>query len=344
MIILLALLLPLQTIHNSIPDEIPSVSAECAILCSDNYEVLYEHDADRIMPIASTTKLMTALVAAEHCNAADRVEITPEMCGFEGSSMYLEPGEVLSVHSLLLGLLLVSGNDAAEALAIHCAGSEEAFCRLMNEKAEQLGMKNSHFVNPHGLNDPLHYSTARDMALLMRAVMDDPMLAEINGTRSAVDGDRLLLNHNKLLGQLPGCTGGKTGYTSAAGRCLVSSAKRGNTSFICVTLADPNDWDDHCALYEWAFSHFKEYVFADKLSVFTVPLLSGQKKEASVVAAYENYKLLPVGSNPELRIELPPYVFAPVKAGSVAGRLIVWLDGEQLADIPLVYAEDYPAV
>lgn len=341
-LMLLALLLPLQTNLHFIPDDIPSVSAECAILCAADGEVLFERDADRIMPIASTTKLMTALVAAECCDAAENVRITREMCGLEGSSMYLESGEILSVHELLLGLLLVSGNDAAEALAIHCAGSEEAFCRLMNDKAEALGMENTHFINPHGLNDPLHYSTARDMALLMKAVMEDPMLAEINGLRSAVVGDRLLMNHNKLLGQLPGCIGGKTGYTSAAGRCLVSSAQRGGTSFICVTLADPDDWNDHCALYEWAFSHFKEYVIADELSVYSVPLLAGTLKQALVVPAYEHRMLLPVGSDPKLRIELPPYVFAPVRAGSPAGRLIVVLENKNILEIPLVYAQDYP--
>ncbi len=341
-IFLLTLLLPVRPLPFPVPEDVPDVSAACAIVTSYEGDVLYERDADRIMPIASTTKLMTALVVSENCGAEDRVLITPEMCGLEGSSVYLKAGETLSVRELLLGMLLVSGNDAAEALAIHCAGSEEAFSALMNGKAAALGMENTHFINPHGLNDPLHYSTARDMARLMRAVMDEPLLAEIEGRRSALAGERLLINHNKLLDQFPGCTGGKTGYTTAAGRCLVSSAERDGTRFFCVTLSDPDDWNDHAALYDWAFSHFEERLLTDDRCEFDIPLLAGAGKRAHIIPAREVRLLLPVGAELKLRAELPPYVFAPVRGGSTAGRLSVMLNDEILAEIPLIYASDYP--
>lgn len=170
----------------------------------------------------------------------------------EGSSMYLRPGEKLTLETLLYGLLLSSGNDAALAVT-ECMGGAVPFVARMNEKAAELGMENTHFANPNGLDDEAHYSTAEDMAKLAAAAMDDPVLRRVASTRTARIGGRTLTNHNKLLSRVEGCVGLKTGYTRAAGRTLVSCAERDGVRLVAVTLQDGDDWNDHASLYEQGF-------------------------------------------------------------------------------------------
>ena len=170
----------------------------------------------------------------------------------EGSSMYLRPGEKLTLETLLYGLLLSSGNDAALAVT-ECMGGAVPFVARMNEKAAELGMENTHFANPNGLDDEAHYSTAEDMAKLAAAAMDDPVLRRVASTRTAHIGGRTLTNHNKLLSRVEGCVGLKTGYTRAAGRTLVSCAERDGVRLVAVTLQDGDDWNDHASLYEQGF-------------------------------------------------------------------------------------------
>ena len=200
------------------PVKAQAISAQRAILmdaCTGR--VLYEKQADTQSLIASTTKIMTALVVCEQCNVLDRMKIPKEAVGIEGSSMYLQEGEVLTVQELLYGLMLHSGNDAAVALAIYCGGTVEGFAQLMNDKAHRLGMDSSHFVNPHGLDAPGHYSTARDMAVLAAYAMENPIFRQTVSTKTVHAGTRSLRNHNKLLWQVEGADGVKTGYTKAAG-------------------------------------------------------------------------------------------------------------------------------
>ena len=198
----------------------PTLSASCAILMDqESGRVLYEKNAGERRSIASITKLMTALVAVElHPDLSSTVRVEKEWTGAEGSSMYLKPGEELTLEALLYGLLLSSGNDAALAIAGYCAGDVDAFVAEMNKKAAQLGMNDTHFANPNGLDDPQHYSTAYDMALLARAVLEQEELRIIASTRSISIAGRSLTNHNKLLWRYEGCTGLKTGYTDEAGR------------------------------------------------------------------------------------------------------------------------------
>ena len=323
----------------SAADDAPEVSAHAAIMMhADTLEVLYEKNADEHMLIASTTKLMTALVALEECRPDDMVDITPEMCGIEGSSMYLHAGEKYSVEELLCGLLLVSGNDAATALALHTAGSIEEFARLMNEKAQELGMMGTHYENPHGLDAPEHYSTARDLALLMADCMDEPVIAEIGASSQRTVGEKLLMNHNRLINEYPGCTGGKTGYTMAAGRCLVTCAEREETRFICVTLSDPDDWADHAALYDWAFGNYVYAPVIDPEMEIRLPVAG--EESAVLYPASEARVLLEKGgaAEPETHIELPPFIFGPVRSGEELGRVSVTLNGEEIASRPLVSA------
>ena len=336
--ILAALLLPLS-VPAAVPPEIGALSA---ILMAEDGSVLYEREADRMLPMASTTKLMTALVAAERLDPAQSVTVTPDCCAVEGSSMYLRPDEAYTVRELLTGLLLASGNDAALALAGACAGDVEAFSVLMNETAAALGMKNTHFTNPHGLNEAGHYATARDLAILMRAVMQNALLAELLALPAAEIHGVFLPNHNKLLETLPGCLGGKTGYTAVAGRCLVSCAERDGTRLYCVTLHDPDDWNSHRRLYDWGFSQVKTLRVDAETLRYEISLLGGTDSCAVAVPAEEQSLLLPADSEPEYRVQLPFYVFAPTAAGAEAGLLEIRDGAETLLRVPLVYAENYP--
>lgn len=229
-------------------------SAASAILVdADSGRVLYEHNADRKMLIASTTKIMTALTALEHGCLSDTVTVSREAACTEGSAMYLKEGETLTLETLLYGLLLCSGNDAAAALADHCGGTA-SFVRRMNGLARELGMEDTSFANPSGLDDDGHYSTARDMARLAVYAAGNHTFARLCSTRSVTVGGRTMTNHNRLLRTVPGCIGMKTGYTRAAGRTLVSAAERDGRRLVAVTLQDGNDWADHAALYDWGFA------------------------------------------------------------------------------------------
>lgn len=228
------------------------VSATAAVLMdADMGQVLYEKNGDRQMLIASTTKIMTALVVLEHAAPDDVITVTPDHMA-EGSSMYLRAGETVRVEELLYGLLLCSGNDAALALT-ECAGGLTPFVALMNEKAAALGMAHTSFANPNGLDADGHYSTARDMAVLAAAAVENPTFRRICSSRSVTIGQRTMENHNRLLRQVEGCVGLKTGYTQAAGRTLVSCTERGGCRLVAVTLQDGNDWADHAALYDYGF-------------------------------------------------------------------------------------------
>ena len=237
--------------------EAVQLSAAAAILMdADSGEILFEKDAGRRMRIASTTKIMTALVALERAKLTDTITVTASHM-VEGSSMYLKPGETVTVEELLYGLMLCSGNDAALALA-DCCGGLAAFVSAMNDKAAALGMTGTSFANPNGLDDENHYSTARDMAVLAAYAAKDPTFRRICSTRTATVGGRTMTNHNKLLSQVEGCIGMKTGYTKAAGRTLVSCAERQGRRLVAVTLCDGNDWADHKALYEMGFAEKTE--------------------------------------------------------------------------------------
>lgn len=251
--------------------------------------------------------------------------------------MYLEPGQRYTVRELVTGLLLVSGNDAALALACHSSGSEEGFVKLMNQKARELGMNDTQFENPHGLNADSHYSTARDMARLMAYCMQNEDFAKISSIRSCTVGEQTLINHNKLLGYNIGCIGGKTGYTQAAGRCLVSCCERDGTRLICVTLAAPDDWRDHEKLYRWAYSQYSTRDVSEGLC-FEVPVVSGEA--ASVRVVPEELRLfLPSSAELVAEAAMPNFVFAPVEAGEPAGIVCLYLDGQKLAEARLLYEE-----
>lgn len=302
---------------------------------------LYEKNADIRAPIASTTKLMTAIIAIEKCDMDETVTVDDECCGIEGSSMYLEQGQELTVEELLKGLLLVSGNDAALALAKHTSESVQAFTELMNEKASELGMRNTHFANPHGLSDAAHYSTARDMAVLMEYCLKNSTFRRINALKSCTVNGLTLINHNRLLLKCPGCTGGKTGFTEAAGRCLVSSCERNGIELVCVTLNAPDDWRDHTDMYELAFSEYELRSVTDGIR-FSVPVVSGEQDTAYLVPDGPYTALIRRDMDAKLTAHLPWFVFAPVEKGERGGKAEISVDGETIGEYYLIYYDTVP--
>ena len=319
--------------------EAPQPSAEAAVVMTEDGQVLFDRNGSGRALIASTTKLMTAIVTIEKAELNELVDIKPEFCNIEGSSMYLKPGERYTVKELLLGLLLVSGNDAAQALACHVAGSGSDFARLMNAQAARIGMEDSSFANPHGLDEAGHYSTALDMAKLMNYCMDNQVFAGLCSMKSAVIKGQFLENHNKLLQIYPGCVGGKTGYTQAAGRCLVSCCERGGLRLVCVTLSAPDDWNDHMSLYEWAFGRF---VLKDVLEgqSFQIPVVSGVEDAVNIVPESGMELYLSGDRQVCLRAEMPRFVFAPLNKGETAGRIWVIINEKTVGSCALVYEKD----
>ena len=322
-----------------LPVKAAALSAQKAVLMdAATGRILYEKNADDRSLIASTTKIMTALVVAEQCNVLDRVRIPKEAVGIEGSSMYLQEGEILTVQELLYGLMLHSGNDAAVALAIYCGGTVEGFAELMNDKARELGMHDSHFANPHGLDAPNHYSTAKDLAILAAYAMQNPIFVMTVSTKSVTVGSRYLRNHNKLLWRLEGANGIKTGYTKAAGRILVSGVKRQGRQLLCVTIDAPDDWNDHVHLLEQGFTHYKmtELIYAGQV-LGNVEVLGGVEKQVAVEAA-ESF-LYPMADGEKVTLELSEagFVYAPVAEGEDAGTAHILIDGNPVGKIGIVY-------
>ena len=316
-------------------------SAASAILMDvDSGRVLYEQNADAKMLIASTTKIMTALVAVRDGKLSDTVTVSREAAYTEGSSMYLKEGEELTLETLLYGLMLCSGNDAAVAVAEHVGGSVQGFVKRMNETAGDLGMEHSSFANPNGLDDEKHYSTARDMAVLACAALENETVLRIASTRSITIGGRTMTNHNKLLSMMDGCLGLKTGYTRAAGRTLVSCAERNGQRLVAVTLQDGNDWADHQSLFEYGFSAYparRPAVLGRELGRAAVA--GGMSDSVPLVAADSFSWPLAEGEQLETSLELFRDLSAPVTAGTRAGQAVFTLNGQEVGRVDLLCGE-----
>lgn len=331
----------------------PEVSAQSAIVMeAATGVVLYEKDADATRPMASTTKLMTALVAAEAGGLDDVVTVPKQAVGIEGSSVYLQEGEHITVRELIYATLLCSGNDATEALAYHYGdGERSAFVQMMNEKAAELGLQSTQFENPSGLPADGHYTTARELAEIGRAVSRNAFLSEVVGTRAVTlqneDGyTRRYVNHNTLLKLYEYADGMKTGFTKAAGRCLVSSATKNGVKLICVTLHAPDDWNDHIRMLEYGFSRVsvKEIAAAGTLACHIS--VGGGTKALVTAANQAPVTLLAVdGKAVEYTVEFvyPAFVFAPIKRGQALAEARYYCDGRLVLSVPLAAVEDVEA-
>ena len=324
-----------------LPVRVNAISAGSAVLMdAKTGRILYEKDPHNRHLIASTTKIMTALIVCEQCNVLDRMRVPKEAVGIEGSSMYLREGEVLTVQELLYGLMLHSGNDAAVALAIYCGGTVEGFVELMNDKARTLGLSNTHFANPNGLDHPEHYSSAHDLAALAAYAMENPIFSKTVSTKTLTLGQRSMKNHNKLLWTVEGADGVKTGFTRAAGRVLVSSAVREGRRLIAVTIRDPNDWQDHKALLDQGFRNYQlKQLVSSGQQLGERFVINGTEDSVAVFATADFY--YPVMADEQISVILsaPEFAYAPVSAGAEAGFSYVCIDDKAVGKVPIAYGQ-----
>ncbi len=301
-----------------------SVSAKSAVLISgDTFEVVFEKNAHIKLSMASTTKIMTGLIICENKDLSDKVTVTADMLRVEGSSMGLRVGDTLTYRDLLYGLMLLSGNDAANVAAISIGKSLEKFADMMNEKARSLGLSNTNFVTPSGLDGENHYTTAYDLACLTRHALlnEDFALAVSTYTADITYGNppvkRTLTNHNKLLKRIDGVIGVKTGFTKKSGRCLVSAYKKDGRFLIAVTLNAPNDWQDHENLIEYGLANTKvmDFYFDRQYTLLlqNAGISSVEFKVPSITLCCVNT------DNITATVSFPNKLSAPVKKGEVLG-------------------------
>ena len=322
-----------------------NISAKSACLIeAEGGRVLYSKSGSTRMPMASTTKIMTAIVALESRISLDtQIRVPKEAVGVEGSSVYLKHNEAVTLEMLLYALMLSSANDAAVAIACTVSGSVENFVALMNNKAQDLGLTNTHFTNPHGLYDDEHYTSAEDLAKIMVYAMKNEDFAKITAAQTKAfareDGTSFLLtNHNKLLRTYDGIIGGKTGFTKKSGRCLVSCAERDGLRLIAVTLNAPNDWNDHKELYDFGFSIYKRVYFDAKS--LTIPVISGDKSAVSVASDSLSLVLPQDHGEISVKINAPRFLFASVKKGEQVGDIVYSYGGKIIATSPLYACEN----
>ena len=330
--------------------EIPEVTAKGAVVINaDTGEVLFRKNADKRLPMASTTKIMTTILAIEHGRLDEQFTVDSQAVKTEGSSMGLCENDKVTLRALCYGMMLPSGNDAANCTAVRISGSIESFVGLMNQKAQQLGLSNTHFVTPSGLDDNTdeHYSTAQDMAKLTRYAMHNSTFREICSAKKVklCFGDppyeRWLYNTNKLLSSCHGVIGVKTGFTDKAGRCLVSCCERNGARLICVTLGDRNDWRDHSMLYDHCFTFVSQQTLSagngrfeldvvgsdtDRIKCFAQPvkacLLNGRAKDVKTV------------------VHLPRFVYASVHKGDKVGDVEYWYNDKLIARTDILAGSD----
>ena len=322
------------------------VSAQAAMLCTSGGQILYEKNSSEQLPMASITKIMTAVLVMENIHDLDKdIFVSEQAQGIEGSSIYLKAGDKVTVRSLLYALLLASANDAAVALAIECSGSVDNFVALMNSKAIQIGMNSTSFDNPHGLSSSEHYTTARDFALLMAYAIDIAEFRGICGTVNkeiTVNGEiRFLRNHNKLQYSCEGMICGKTGYTIASGRTLVTATERNGIILICVTLNAPDDWNDQKKLYDTGFSNVYLTQYTKEDLVIDIPVTGGC--DTTVVSAIPEKNIRVISKctkGTEIKYYYSKFLYAPLIKGEKLGELRVFANGDQVCSVPLIAVEN----
>ena len=314
------------------------VSAESAIVMdAHSGTVLWEKNAQQKSLIASTTKIMTALVVLDHANLQDMVTVSAQAVGVEGSSMYLAAGEELTVEDLLYGLMLSSGNDAAEALAYHISGSIDDFAALMNEKAEDLGLSHTRFANPHGLDSEENYSNAEDLAHLAAYALENQEFRTIVSSQSYACGTRRMTNHNKLLWDYDGAVGVKTGYTKQAGRILVGAAEQFGRRVVTVTISAPDDWNDHKEMLDLGFSKYSErQVLTAGTPVAELGVASGLSDSVTLIPKEDISCFMLEDEEVSYEVSIPPFVYAPLDKGARMGTITVFVSGIKVGQTDLI--------
>lgn len=319
-----------------------AVSAKAAVvLCGDTGEVIFSKNENQKLSMASTTKIMTGLLLCEYGNFEREITVTKEMLRVEGSSMGLLAGDKVTLHDLLYGLMLASGNDAANVIAFVLGGSVDGFVQKMNQKAEDLGLENTRFATPSGLDDENHYTTALELAKLTRYALCNEEFAKVVACEKATLNygnppyKRSLTNHNKLLKTYEGAVGVKTGFTKKSGRCLVSAARRDGKFVIAVTLNAPNDWQDHKLMLDYGFSKIKQTNYLPQAASYTLPVINGDKQSVTV-----NIEPLVVNSLTEESVDcevyLPKFLYAPLEKGEAIGKAVYTQADKVLCEKSLV--------
>ena len=323
-------------------------SPKAAVLIDGkNKRIYFEINKDEKLPMASTTKIMTALLTLEEESLDDFFIVDSEAIKVEGSSMGLKEGDFVTLRGLAAGMLLSSGNDAANAAAVKIAGSIEEFVALMNKRAREMGLENTSFATPSGLDGKNHYSTAYDMAVLASNALDNPDFAAVCGAErlSAEYGNppyrRTLVNHNRLIKSLYGATGVKTGFTKKAGRCLVSSVERDGVFLICVTLGCSDDWNYHTKLYEEYFASLENTYLSKLVEKADVPVIGGTEAKINAVCSVALASLFD-GEYERITVVISkePFLFAPVKKGEIIGKAKFYLDGKLIEEAVLTAEKD----
>ena len=329
LILFLALIINLGLTFSSAESTL-SVNAKAAALYEPATQTfLYSKNADERLPMASTTKIMTALVAIERENLNREISVDERAVGVEGSSAYLKAGEIFTLRELLYALMLQSANDAAEAIAYAISGNVEGFAELMNEKALSLGLTNTNFTNPHGLDCEEHYTTAHDLAIITAEAMSYPEFSEIVSTsvkRVEKEGiSRLFANHNKLLKLYDGCIGVKTGFTKKSGRCLVSAAERDGLQLISVTLDCPDDWNEHKKMLDFGYGQMERVILLSQEDFeYTLPVLNAEQNSVRLGISEDLFVIKRKDEQmPNFQIELPRFLGAPILYGDKVGKIVV---------------------
>ena len=345
-LVLAALLLSLFTFFTS-SEWAYKTSARAALLyCPDTSEILYSKNEDLRLPMASTTKIMTALIAIEEGDLDETVVINEAAVGIEGSSAYLKANETYTLRELLYALLLQSANDAAVAIALHISDSINQFVIKMNEKAVAIGAYNTSFKNPSGLDEDGHYTTALDLAKIAAEALKNEHFANIVTTKAktiqSLEGTiRNFVNHNKLLYKYDNCIGVKTGYTKKSGRCLVGAAEKDGIRLITVTLDAPDDWNDHIKMLDLGFSLRHRVLLLDKNEIdITLPVISGTSDQVKIINKEELYAIIPK-TKQSIRqdVILPDYLIAPINEGDTVGEISFYLGDKKIATTSLCLKE-----
>ena len=344
-VVLCALVFTMITIYASSaePKRTAGVSAKSAVLYQpDTDSFLFKKNENLRLPMASTTKIMTALLALENSSQTDLVTIPEEAEGVEGSSAYLRAGDILTMEELTYALLLRSANDAAVAIACHIAGDVDSFADMMNERAASLGLKDTSFKNPHGLDHGEHYTSAHDLALIAAEALKNEDFKKISSTYKKSfftdDTTRLYVNHNKLLKSYEGSIGMKTGYTKKSGRCLVGAAERNGLTFITVTLDAPNDWQDHKELFDLGFATLEKIELANVGDYeYTLPVEGGKTNSVNI-SNIDSAEIITEKKEhiTEENIKLSENLSAPIYKGDILGEVVFTLDGDVCARVKLI--------
>lgn len=307
-------------------------------------EILYSQNCNERLPMASTTKIMTALLLCElGGDLSKEIVTTREMVTVEGSSMGLQVGDRVSYHDLLYGMMLSSGNDAANTVALSLGGSVSGFAHLMNERAEKMGLENTHFVTPSGLDAEGHYTTAYELALITKEALENEQFALAAAAKTArlkygnPPYNRTLTNHNKLLNMYDDIVGVKTGFTSKSGRCLVSASRKDGKLVIAVTLNDKNDWQDHRNLLDLGLSLIESKVISPKNCDYSVEVTNGQKMDVTIPSATVS---VTDKTKVTYLIKLPQFIYAPVKQGDKIGSVSYYCNDNLVCELPITASQD----